>query len=642
MQLKYFLIYIILLFTFGVQAQDEYVTKKTAHKKAIKAYNKGNQFNRARDYESAIKALDKAIKKEPTFVDAYLLRADSYFASNDFKNAETDFEKILELAPDFNPRINYVVALVEAEQNKYDEAVKHLETFLAGEPKGKRITKKATQLLSDFQFAAVAVKNPVPFNPQNLGKNINTPLAEYLPTLTADGETLIFTRRDRYQEDFYIAKKINGEWERAKNLGAPINTRENEGAETISADGKTLVYTVCNRKKDFGSCDLYFSEMKNGDWTIPQNIGAPINSAAWESQPSLSADGQILYFTSNRSKNKDIWRSQRQIDGTWSSPTKLNINTAGHEEGPFIHPDGQTLYFTSTGYPGMGKADLFISRLQADGTWGTPQNLGYPINTKAQEGALIVSLDGTTAYFSSTKLGGFGAVDLYSFEMPEQLRPKPVTYANIKVVDAKMHTPLKANLEVINLNSGNIHTSAITNDEGESLICLPMGVDYSLNVNKKGYLFHSENFALKAENSRDEPFQLKIYLQKIPKKEPTVTIKDEPILKPVILKNVFFKSGSAELETSSESELNKLVTLLNENPKMNIQINGHTDNVGSDADNLKLSEARAKSVVTYLITQKIDAMRLNFKGFGENKPIAPNDTPTDRQLNRRTEFIIIK
>lgn len=642
MQLRYFFLFIFLTFSWQINAQEEYVTTKTAHKKAIKAYNKGNQYNRARDYASAVKELNKAIKREPTFLSAYLLRADSYFAMNDFKNAEADFEKILSIAPNYKPRINYVVAIVEAEQNKYDEAAVHLKAFLDSNPRGERIVKKATRLLSNYEFAAEAVKNPVPFNPQNLGENINTPLAEYLPTLTADAQTLIFTRRDRFQEDFYIAKKVNGEWQRAKNLGAPINTRENEGAETISADGQTLVYTVCNRKQDFGSCDLYFSELKNGEWTIPRNIGAPINSAAWESQPSLSADGQTLYFTSNRSKNKDIWRSQRQTDGTWSNPVKLNINTKGHEEGPFIHADGQTLYFTSTGYAGMGKADLFMSRLQADGTWGTPQNLGYPINTKAQEGALIVSLDGKTAYFSSTKLGGYGAVDLYSFEMPKPLRPKPVTYAKIKIKDPKTRQPLKANLDVLILGNSQIHVSAQTNEDGESLICLPMGVDYALNVNKKGYLFHSENFALKAENSKDEPFVLKIYLQKIPKEEPTITLNPDPVLKPVILKNVFFKSGSAELEVASQAELDKLVNLLNDNPTMNIQINGHTDNVGSDDDNLKLSESRAQSVVNYLITKKIEAKRLKFKGFGETLPISTNDTPNGRQQNRRTEFIIIK
>ncbi len=643
MKMKYWTIYILLLITsVSLNAQQDYVTRKTAHKKAIKAYNKANTYNRARDYGNAIKELGKAIKKEPTFLDAYLLRADSYYALQDFSNAEADFEKILSIAPDFNPRINYVVSIVEAQQNKYDEAVTHLQTFLEAKPQGEKITKQAQKRLEDYTFAAKAIKNPVPFDPQNLGENINTPLAEYLPTLTADGQTLIFTRRDRFQEDFYVSQWKDGAWQRAENLGPPINTRENEGAESISADGQFLVYTVCNRKEDYGSCDLYYSEWKNGEWTTPKNIGAPINSAAWESQPSLSADGQTLYFTSNRSKNKDIWKSKRLADGTWSNPEKLSINTAGHEEGPFIHADGQTLYFTSTGYPGMGEADLYMSRLQADGTWGMPENLGYPINTTSQEGALIVSLDGTTAYFSSTKEGGYGAVDLYSFEMPKSIRPKPVTYANIKVYDAITKRPLIANMDVANLETSLIHTSMVTNAAGESLICLPMGVDYALNVNKADYLFHSENFALKAENSRDEPFELKIYLQKIPKQEPTITIKEEPVLKPIILKNVFFKTGSAELELASQSELDKLVGLLNENETMNIQINGHTDNVGSVADNLKLSEARAKAVVEYLITKKIPAKRLKYKGYGETLPIATNDTPDGRQQNRRTEFVIMK
>ena len=640
MKLNIYIIIALLLSATALTAQKEYVTKTTAHKKAIKAYRLGDVFNGRRQYRQAIAAFDKAIKKEPTFLDAYLLRADSYYAIKEYEKAEADFEKIIEINPKYNARIYYVIGITEYEQDKFEEAKAHIQEFLDLGYRNERLVKRAEDLFKTCEFAAEAMANPVPFNPQNMGKNINSRMPEYLPTLTADGETLLFTRRVGNQEDFFISMKKNGEWQLAENLGPPINTYENEGAETISADGRILVYTVCNRKQDYGSCDLYFSEFKKGNWTKPKNMGQPINSRAWESQPSLSADGQTLYFTSNRQKHKDIFKSERQADGSWSQPVALSINTAGHDEGPFIHSDNETLYFTSTGYTGMGKSDLFLSRRQADGSWGTPQNLGYPINTKANEGALVISLDGETAYFASTKEGGFGAVDLYTFEMPEALRPTPTTYAVIKVFDAKTKQPLRANLEVVNLSTENKHTSAKTDEEGEVLICLPMGKDYALNVNKESYLFHSENFALKEVTSQNEPFVVKVFLQKIPPKPAVATQQPTVSSKPIVLNNVFFKSSLATLEGNSAVELNKLYDLLSENESIRIQINGHTDNVGTDTDNQRLSEARAKTVVDFLIKKGITASRLKYKGFGESQPVTTNETAEGRQKNRRTEFVL--
>ena len=641
-----FIMFSFLLLSIATYAQKKnYVTSTTAHRKAVEAYQQGDLYNSGRQYDKAIKEFNKAIKKEPTYLAAYLLRADSYYAIKDFGRAEADFEKILEINPKFNTRIYYVVGITEYEQNKFEEAANHIQQFLDTKPRKESLVKQANRRLRNCRFAAEAIKNPVPFNPENLGGNINTPQPEYLPTITADGNTLIFTKRVGNQEDFYTSFKENGEWQPAEDLGAPINTHENEGAEAISADGRLLVYTVCNRPRDYGSCDLYYSEFKKGNWTTPKNMGKPINSAAWESQPSLSADGKTLYFTSGRSKNKDIYTSERQSNGKWSEPVALKINTEGSDEGPFIHPDGETLYFTSNGFAGMGKIDLYFSRKQPDGSWGTPQNLGYPINSKANEGPLVVSLDGKTAYFSSTKSGGFGTVDLYQFEMPESIRPNPVTYAIAKVYDAVTKKPLVANLEVLDLATSNVHTTSTTDEEGEALVCLPMGKDYALNVNRTGYIFHSENFALKEVTSRDEPFVLKIYLQKLPPKSENVTA-NEPregavVSKPVVLNNVFFKTGSATLESTSKVELDKLASFLTENIGLHTQINGHTDNVGSETDNQLLSENRAKSVVEYLISVGIDQKRLKYKGFGEAQPVSTNETKEGRRLNRRTEFVLL-
>jgi len=362
----------------------------------------------------------------------------------------------------------------------------------------------------------------------------------------------------------------------------------------------------------------------------------------------------LLYFSSNREGGKggrDIWLTYRRASGRWAKPINLgtNVNTTADDESPFYHPDGNTLYFMSTGHPGMGGYDLFLSRRTADGNWGTAENLGYPINTKGNEGALFVTLDGRTAFFTNDGLKLDAAAkdlrnaknqpDLFTFDLPPAARANPVTYLKATVKDASTQKRLpEATIELIELATGTILSTSTTDTKGNFLTCIPLGKDYALNVNKTNYLFHSENFALSETATQEEPYLLKINLQAIPEKEVVVTDIEKP--KPIILKNVFFESGAATLKSTSLVELNRLHSLLVENPNLNIQINGHTDNVGTDSDNLRLSTNRAKAVQDYLIEKGIAPNRLKYKGFGENQPIDTNDTATGKRNNRRTEFVL--
>ena len=475
-----------------------------------------------------------------------------------------------------------------------------------------------------------------------------------MPSLTADGEKLVFVRVVGRQEDFYLSQKKNGRWEEAIPLENINHPQLSEGAQSIAANGKSIVFTACERKEGMGRCDLYIAEMKNGQWQPARNLGSPINTKGWESQPSLSADGNTLYFVSDRQGGQgliDLWVSRKDTAGHWGEPQNLGptINTAEREQAPFIHPDGQTLYFMSDGHPGLGGFDIYFSRLQPDGSWGTPQNLGYPINTEANEGAFIVSLDGATAYFSTDRAGVLDSLmpedrkllrrasDIYSFELYPEARPQPVTYVKAIVREAGTRRPLIAEVDFIKLKSGQSHVQAQTDEEGEFLVVLPMGEDYALNVSKPGYLFHSENFALAEASSLTEPFLLEIELSPI--SEPTA---GEPAAKPVILKNVFFETASAALRPESTAELTRLKDLLEDNPGLAIRINGHTDNVGSEEDNQLLSENRAKAVYDFLVEKGIPEERLQYKGYGESKPIATNYTAEGRQQNRRTEFEVVR
>jgi len=656
---RLFLLCCTLLLFIQCGTTQSVVTRKTAKGKALKYYEKGMSLLISEQNEKAINEFEKALKSNPKFIDAQIQWAAAKYDQKKYDEAEVGFEKVLKIKEDYTTKVYYTLGLTEWRLNKFDEAAEHFEKFISLPKANEKLKKQAAFHLANCKFAEKAYNNPVPFEPKSLGDKVNTENAEYLPSFTADGETLIYTVRIRGQEDFYISQKVDGEWQEGKEM-KEVNTDLNEGAQTVSADGKLIVFTACNRDEGLGSCDLYFSEVKNGRWTKPENIGLPVNSNKWESQPSLSSDGNQLYFASNRSGGQgknDIWMSERSSRGNWSKPVNLGkeINTENEDQSPFIHQDGETLYFMSKGHPGMGQHDLYYSRKGSDGKWGTPVNLGYPINTKASEGALVISLDGETAYFASDRKTfdetdastlfdseQGGETDLYSFQLYEDARPQPVTYVKAKVFDASTNKPIAANLDFMDLSTNKAHVSSKTGNDGEFLVTLPMKKNYSLNVSKDNYFFHSENFSLAQVLDVNKPFILEIFLQPIPPTVPGSTMTTTTAViaaEPIVLRNVFFETGSAALQDISINELERLKQLLEDNPTIRIQLNGHTDNVGSDSDNMSLSENRAKAVNDYLITGGISPSRLKYKGFGETKPIDTNDTAEGRQRNRRTEFV---
>ena len=645
---RYYLVLLLIIGSCTLTFSQDYVTAKNVEGKAKKMYYRANQYKKNFLIDKAINDYKTAIKLEPKFIDAHYQLASVYFNNKDFSQAQQYLKKVVDIDPTHKTTALYYLGLTHWELEELELAAANFDRFLQSGSKSTRLKARASNYLKNSQFAIQAIKNPVPFDPKPLAKTVNTPYPEYLPSVTAEGNTLVFTRRIKGDEEVFISKKTDNQWGESAPL-LDINTPENEGSQYISADGNFIVFVRCSDRQGYGSCDLYFSERKGGIWTKPENMGQPINTRSWESQPSLSADGNTLYYASSRKGTlggRDIWRSHRNEDGNWSNPINLGstINTPLDDESPFFHPDGKSLYFMSKGHQGMGGYDLFLSKKEAD-KWQPPQNLGYPINTKGNEGALFITLDGTTAYFTkdnlpeddAEKISSRKQPDIFTFEMPEHLRPTPVTYVKATVKDAVTTQKLaNAKVELIDLVNNQIITSAKTDGKGSFLACIPMGGNYALNVNKEKYLFHSENFELLDTASLHAPFLLKIKLQPIPLAD-NESSKSEPI----ILKNVFFESGSAELKPASLVELNRLKHLLEAYPDLTIQINGHTDNVGSETDNLSLSDNRAKAVKDYLITEGIAAERLRHKGYGESQPLDSNDTERGRRKNRRTEFITL-
>ena len=596
-------------------------------------------YEQARDgkYTDAITHINEALAIEPRFVDAYLSRAGIYANLKNYMASVNDFNTALGMDSVYAKTFLLPYSISLAGTGKFQLALEAVTEFLNNPKLNQQSIKAGNYRKSSFEFAVAQEKKHAAtayvFKPENLGDSINSSALEYFPSLTIDGRKMIFTRRISNDEDFYESNLINGKWSKAKPLDGRVNTNLNEGAQNISQDGQLLVFTGCNYPEGEGSCDLYFSVRTNNGWSEAQNLGPSVNTEFWESSPSLSPDKKDLYFASNRPGGyggMDIWVSHRLPSGKWGQPENLGapVNTSGDESCPFIHADNQTLYFNSNGHPGYGMTDLFLSRKQNDSVWSQPENLGYPINTIDDEGSLIVTADGKTAYYASDKTGGKGGLDIYSFPLREDIRPVRTTWVRGKVFDKKTIAGLPSAVELTDLGTGKRVSRLQTDEDGNYLVTLPVGKDYAFNVNRKGYLFYSDNFSL-TTSAADSDYTKNIPLQPI----------ENGAL--IILKNIFFSSNRFELQPGSTTELGKLLNLMKENPGIRIEIGGHTDNIGQTKDNLLLSVNRAKAVVDYLVSKGITPQRLSPKGYGSTKPIAPNDTENGRSLNRRTELSII-
>ncbi len=612
----------------------------TKSKKAIKYFEKSGELLRSRNYSEAIIYLEMAIEKDPGFAEAHLRLGTNYLSIGDHLNARSYLEEAVSLIPNDPKTIGAQLALAEMyyREGSYEMALKFLKKFKSFNPPPKMV-KSAAKLEQNANFALVQIKNPLPFDPQPLPDNVNVYDLQYFPVLTADQNTLIFTRRrsrdPQFDEDMVTSSKNpDGSWSDPESISENINTKFNEGTCTISANGRTIIFTSCSGRSSMGSCDLYISYKLGDEWTDPENMGTNINSRNWESQPSLSADGRILYFVSDRTGGygkRDIWKSH-WVYGKWTKAVNLGatINTADEEVSPFIHVNGQTLYFSSKGFLGMGGYDIFYSEWQG-GKWTDPKNLGYPINTADDQVSLFITADGKKGYYSYEQKGlnTYKSL-LYDFQVPEAIRIKSKSnYIAGKVLNLVTKRPLRAQVELYDINADSLK-STVTSDSltGDYLQILTDGSEYALYVSKTGYIFESLRFDYQESQDR-EPILIDIFLKPI-RSGTTST-----------MNNIFFDVDEYKIKQKSSTELNKTVLFLQTNPSIRIEIAGHTDNSGSDSHNQQLSLHRAKAVYEFLINQEINPKRLGYKGYGSTVPVAPNDSEENRQLNRRIEFRIL-
>ena len=625
-----------LLFFCTLHAQQ--FNPEKVNPKAAAIYSQGLQQATDGNLEEGIRLLRKAVLIDRTFMDAYLSIAGMYAELKNYDSAVINYEIARGIDSVYFREYNLPYSIDLAGLGQFEKALAAVEVFKSI-PNLRESSLKAVGYRSRcYQFAVDYKKNNpdsgYSFQPFNLGDSINSIVSEYFPALTIDSKQLIFTRRVRsVNEDFYQTFIKDGHWTMAKSLPGNINTNFNEGAQSISQDGQWLIFTGCNFQEGYGSCDLYISYLTPDGWSTAENMGNRINTDQWESAPSLSPDKRDLYFASRRLGGyggADIYVSHLLASGQWSEPENLGpeVNTIGDESCPFIHADNQTLYFTSSGHPGYGGDDLFLTRKGEKGKWGTPQNLGYPINTIENEGSLVITADGAVAYYASDRNDSRGGLDLYTFGMRNNIRPVKTLWVKGKVFDKNTGKGLPSAIALADLKTKDIISKVQTDETGNYLITLPVGRDYAFNVNRRGYLLYSENFPF-SRKTPDSTYNIDIPLQPLAANAS------------IILKNIFFDVNKFQLKPESQVELDNVVLLLKENPTLKIQINGYTDNAGKPADNSTLSNNRAKAVVDYISSRGIDAGRMSYQGFGEKMPLADNSTEEGRARNRRTELKVL-
>ncbi len=624
------------LFPGGIHAQDG-ACPKSQNKQAVKYYEDAASLFKSRKYGDAADMISKAIDADPEFADAYLLQGNISLKKKDDKTMEQSFKKVMELCPDLDPEMYFQLGWLYFDVKKWKETETYLKKFLSFDRINEDHGSKAEKMLVKAKLYA----HPVPFDPKPV-QDLSTRDPEYLPYISPDNELAFFTRRFEQKErnmltpqsveKFMIARmKSPGVYDTGVPMDEPFNksSSNNEGGASITIDNKHLFFTV-NTKGNFDICT---SDFVDGHWSEIKNLGPSVNDPMqWDSQPSISSDGKTLYFASARDSLSgiDIYYTTRREDGSWTRAVKLGpaINTNGNEKSPFLHSDSRSLYFSSDSLPGLGGYDIFMSKMDDKGHWGTPINLGYPINTESDEVGFFVSTDGKTGYFASNKINGGGAgYDIYSFDLYPDMRPNKVYFQKGDMNGSKNDEIVNATIEIKDASTKKIQKIDVDSVTGEYAFVVNFDHDLLLSVKKEGYAFESQYISTR-DTENLQPVKRDIELKKL-EVGGQYTIND-----------ILFSTNSYELNDTIKTVLDEFSEYMKLNPKLRVALHGHTDNVGNPQDNMALSENRAKAVFDYLVSRGIDKARMSFKGFGETKPITSNATEAGKARNRRTVFVV--
>ena len=608
------------------------VTKKD--KKAVKKIEK---FISKGQYYAAADAL-RSLERLTFYIE---LRSEVLWSRGDFFRAEDEALKVISLCPESSAKAHYFLGEIAYKRKDYVNASLYLRKAIdlqIGDP----YYSDAVMLYEDAKIIADLINNPVKFDPK-IVKGISTNDDEYLPIISPDQELFFFTRRFSRKslhsittltvEEFVSSKKIGNTFDVGQALKYPFNIESNEGGASITIDNSVLYYTKCIRdERGYNNCDIFYVERGDSSWSDIKKFPKAISKVdSWDSQPTVSSDGQTIIFSSDRIGGygkMDLYEINK-VDGEWTKPKNLGsaINSNEYEKSPFLHADGRTLFFASTNFPTLGGFDIFYSRKDSLGNWQKPVNIGYPINTVADEISLFVSTDGNQAYFASNSLDGIGGWDIYSFDLYDKARPERVLFLKGSLLDENDQPINEVELEIKNIATKEIITVQVDKGTYVSSLTLAETDDILITIKKEGFAFNS-TYIYSSDTNFNSPSNLNFELQSLGKG------------KSFNIENIYFDNNSYEVKSATKEILIEFAKYLELNTLI-IEINGFTDNIGDEKDNQLLSENRAKTVRDLIVMQGISDNRVSYNGYGESYPVSSNDTEIGRGKNRRTEFRII-
>ncbi len=628
--------------------------------KAVNALKTAQKYINKSDFETAKIHLKRTIRIKKNFAVAHRELGKVYLMLKEYENAISAYEKSFDLNPRLSRAAYYECGEAHFRLGDFDTAAKLFKKYESLKDTRYTNKKRESELETthdasaklrrqNYKFAQEAIKNPTSDHPLNLGGTVNSTYDEYLPSMASNGDILVFTSEKTYSavdmptgENIFIVKKDLGAWLDPIGISPLINSPVNEGMAKFAADERYMYFAACEREDSKGGCDIYKATLDQYKISKVRPLEGELNSEFWDSQPAITCDGQTIYFSSSREGGyggADIWVSYLRPDGAWSPAQNLgpDINTAGDEEAPYVAPDGQTLYFASTGLPGMGDGDLFITKqVKKDDkyVWGKPVNLGYPINSTFQEVGIYLKPDGYTAYFASGRLGGFGGLDVYEVELNEEFQPNEMVLVQGQVTDNLTGEPLdRTEVEIIREDR---KWELITDEEGRYFLCLRSSQAYAFTVAVANYEYFSEAaFLPQQDNSIPFSFDISLIPNNIPIREEEVSELAE------IKMNFYFDFDDFSLNTKTRNQLQKLIVRLAKEPNWEVEVIGYADNIGSTAYNQLLSEKRAQSIVTYLTDEGIKVSNVRQEGRGASSASSLSISGTS-QKDRRVEVILRK
>ena len=623
-----------------------------------------------------IEFLEKALDEDPKCTPCLMRLGEIEFKvakrGGSFASSKQRFLQLDELCTNYHSEVYYFLGAMCYADREYEKALEYFEKFLRfpdADPTKfeKDYQKKYTEVeeaLKSVKAYAEIYKDQPDYKPVKVN-GVSSPTDDYLPLISPDGEIMFFTRTiskqakgdvaPRTYEHFSWCKRpdINTQFDEGAALPEPFNQGANCGGATITVDNRELIVAMKNpNPKNPDNIDLFSTRynlitndagQKIYKWGSLESLGDLVNTPdGFEGQPTLSGDGKTLYFVGVRPEcvkdaagnfSHDIFYSKRGKDGVWGAakPIGGGINTTGQEKGPFMHSDSKTLYFASDGHIGVGKMDLYYCKVNDDGTIREIKNIGYPINSEADELGIVVTSDGELAYFGAKNFQNNKGWDVYEFKMPEKAKPEKVMVVKGQVKTKTGEPPAQAKVEIQYTGSKQKEEVAVNSDDGTyaAIVQVSKNENVTLSIEGDDIAFNSRVIAKK-----DDPAPVVTKLN--------METREAKANEAFVINDIYYTTNSADIEERSKIILDAFAAYLIKHPTMVIEISGHTDSRGDDNANKALSAERAFEVMKYLVDQGVEGKRLSYQGYGESKPVGDNNTDEGRAMNRRTEFVIKK